>query len=412
MNQRRRTKLKEFNGESFFSLLKSWPKDMALLALGGNGSDQKLIALDFFELDRCEFMAQELDGEYLQGEGSLNTGYVSCLAYDEGQASRSRFFRITKALIFENDSCFLTEEEGDWSLEQSISLEQLFQFLQRDIGQGVSPKWEPKWSRDQYLSAVASCQEDIRNGRYYQINLLQYYRLLNQREDIDWFKLFKRYSGPLAAWFRIKDLELISLSPERFFKVVAHGQGARVISEPIKGTSPVFDDYEENEKSKGFLLASKKDHAELHMIVDLIRNDLNRISRPLSVRVLDPGSLHSFANVHHLIARIEADLKLGVCIEDILQMMAPGGSITGAPKLEVMKAIREYEGCPRDFYMGNICFFDPKTRYFDSSILIRTIVLSQNGKFQFAAGSGLTINSVAESEWEEIQAKSKVVLDK
>ena len=78
--------------------------------------------------------------------------------------------------------------------------------------------------------------------------------------------------------------------------------------------------------------------------------------------------------------------------------------------MEVMGAITEYEGTDRGFYMGNICYFDPHLKYFDSSILIRTVCLNHESQYSFAAGSGLTINSIAESEWGEIQSKASLVI--
>ena len=148
----------------------------------------------------------------------------------------------------------------------------------------------------------------------------------------------------MAAWVRTRDIEIISFSPERFFQIIGQGCHPRIIAEPIKGTSPVLTDTEANEKSKQFLRDSLKDRAELHMIVDLMRNDLNRVAKPFSVTVKDSGSLQSFTNVHHLIARVAADVKVGLTLGDVLEALAPGGSITGAPKKEVMAAIREYEG--------------------------------------------------------------------
>ena len=145
------------------------------------------------------------------------------------------------------------------------------------------------------------------------------------------------------------------------------------------------------------------------MIVDLMRNDLHRVCQPHSVEVTDPGSLHSFRHVHHLIADIGGYLRRDLSLGDILRALCPGGSITGAPKIEVMKAIDSYEPSTSGYFMGNICYFDPVTNYFDSSILIRTVVKLGANPYRFAAGSGLTINSSFSQEWAEIAAKSKVV---
>ena len=355
-------------------------------------------------------MEQNFSGIQENEECSLSTGYIACLAYDDCSQSRSRYFRMTKVLSFTEGRCYLTQEAENSLDGWHCSMAEIQDILTIPPKMGCMAKWSSKWTKKQYLGAVERCQADIRNGRYYQINLLQYYHLENAHEPIDWFQYFQKSSGPLAAWIRVPDLELISFSPERFFRVLAHNKKAKILAQPIKGTSPVYLDECKNEASMAFLKSSEKDQAELHMIVDLMRNDLNRISIPGTVTVSDPGSLHSFSNVHHLIASVEADLHESCNLAELLKALAPGGSITGAPKLEVMGAITEYEGTDRGFYMGNICYFDPHLKYFDSSILIRTVCLNHESQYSFAAGSGLTINSIAESEWGEIQSKASLVI--
>jgi anthranilate/para-aminobenzoate synthase component I len=160
------------------------------------------------------------------------------------------------------------------------------------------------------------------------------------------------------------------------------------------------------------LLSSEKDQAELHMIVDLMRNDLLKICEPGSVLVKDKGSLHSFTTVHHLIARITGLLREPQSFGSILAVLCPGGSITGTPKIEVMRAIYDYESRPRDYFMGNIFCWDLKSQYFDSSILIRTVQKRVGiDHYEFAAGSGLVIGSELLAEMEEISAKARVVVN-
>jgi anthranilate/para-aminobenzoate synthase component I len=146
------------------------------------------------------------------------------------------------------------------------------------------------------------------------------------------------------------------------------------------------------------------------MIIDLMRNDLYRMARPGGVHVVDPGTVHSFANVHHLIGVVEASLRSDLSWGDIARALCPGGSITGAPKREVMLAIREYEQRERGYLMGHLIYVDAQTGRADASILIRTAVRLADGMWEFAAGSGLVIHSQPEEEAAEVQAKARVIL--
>jgi para-aminobenzoate synthetase component 1 len=146
------------------------------------------------------------------------------------------------------------------------------------------------------------------------------------------------------------------------------------------------------------------------MIVDLLRNDLNRVSLADSVRVVCPHRLISHPTVHHLEAEIDARLRPDLTLGDFLDAVCPAGSITGAPKIEVMRAIQEFEGRDRGYFMGHIFYLDDRGR-FDSSILIRTLVRDESGLDEFAAGSGLVVHSDPERERREVEAKCRVVVE-
>jgi para-aminobenzoate synthetase component 1 len=148
------------------------------------------------------------------------------------------------------------------------------------------------------------------------------------------------------------------------------------------------------------------------MIVDLMRNDFFRICGSGNVSVKDPGTVYSFSNVHHLIAALTGRLHKELSLRDCLEKLCPGGSITGAPKKEVMLAISELEKRSRGYFMGNILLFDYKQQKLDSSILIRTVHVKESEDMEFAVGSGIVIASEAESEFSELKAKMRVVSNK
>jgi para-aminobenzoate synthetase component 1 len=259
-----------------------------------------------------------------------------------------------------------------------------------------------------YLALVDRALADIRAGRFYQINLLRYYQVAGL-PDRSWMgRRLAAHGGPHAAFFDVPGLTLASFSPERFVQLLPHPAGAGIEARPIKGTAPRLPDPSADAAAARGLLASRKDLAELHMIVDLMRNDLNRVAVPGSVRVPAAAALVTLPTVHHLEARVTALLAPGLRLGDLVAALCPGGSITGAPKVEVMTAIRAYEGRSRGYFMGNAFYLDDGGG-FDSSILIRTLVRRGDFAYEFAAGSGIVIGSDADTERREIAAKCGVV---
>lgn len=284
----------------------------------------------------------------------------------------------------------------------------------RNFAAGSPIILNPHGSESSYLNRVEKILEDIREGQYYQLNLLRYFTV-NNAPFHTLFPLFQRQSGPMGAWLRLPDLEIASLSPERFvsIKLQDRGDDMTILTEPIKGTSPRGKSLLEDQTNAQSLWHSKKNHAELAMIIDLMRNDLSKIATAGSVKVPDPNpvQLKSFANVHHLVGSIQGSLKKGCALGQVLAALCPGGSITGAPKKAVMEAISQYEGRSRGYFMGHIFWLDEKGQW-DSSILIRTLVRQAKDpldQWEFAAGSGIVIHSDPREESAEIYAKASIL---
>lgn len=406
-------RIKSLNLSDYWKIIESWPDEESLLTLGGQGSTYKMIALDFEPISRSHFMGLSLD--HLT-DPELNSGpifyrYIGCVNFEEftalSSSHRSKFYKIKCAIVFDKGEAWLVYDRSYHRGEDRLKQVTLRKVINRRRSETAS--WVAHESVSDYLQKAQDCIKDIYNGRFYQINLLRYYSL--GAGFLDWFQRFYKFSGPYGCWIRDDQFELVSFSPERFIATSSDHSGIRIVTEPIKGTSAVFDDPSENQKSKERLLSSHKDHAELHMIVDLMRNDLNRVCIPGSVKVEESNKLYSFKHVHHLIAKVSAYVRTPSTLEDLLASVCPGGSITGAPKKEVCLAIREYEGRERGPFMGNIVAFDPDHMRLDSSIMIRT-AYRDHDLFHFAAGSGLTINSNPVDEAAEIGTKAKVVTAK
>ena len=392
--------------DTIWSALDRLRPEQNLLVLGGRGSRHSMVALSWDEVSWDAFLQESPIAPRRSPETSWTTGHLAVASYDDAGAG-SRAFRVKRTLIFDHESqeAVIYEEDGWEHCAQQLDLTRTVPTPAP--AHAPPPRWVSSWTDEDYQSAVRSALEDIRQGRYYQINLLRYWSTQDSIPRSLWLQQLASMGGPFSAFFDLPDLKLVSFSPERFFRLETDAQGTWIESEPIKGTRPVSADPAEDRRQQEALMASTKDAAELNMIVDLLRNDLFRVCQASSVKVLDPGSLHSFSNVHHRIARIRGLLRPGLSMAELLKALCPGGSITGAPKREVMRAIREKESRPRGLFMGNIVYKDAWTGVLDSSILIRTAV--HEDRWEFAAGSGLVIHSDPAEELAEIQTKARVM---
>jgi para-aminobenzoate synthetase component 1 len=257
-------------------------------------------------------------------------------------------------------------------------------------------------------AAIDGIQEQIRQGRFYQLNLLRYFKAALPLSEWDFLQRVLSSREPYRFFLadRSRDMAWASLSPERFCCVEPDPRVGLVISTfPIKGTlkrSPGMDPQQEGLK----LFHSSKDMAELAMIIDLMRHDLSSVCKRGTVKVSNTGQVHSFASVHHLQGQVQGVLNPDLTLWDLIARICPAGSITGAPKKEVQSAIAELEGRARGFHMGNM-FFISDEGWLDSSVLIRTAVgQSAANRWSFAAGSGITLRSGAESELDEMTVKT------
>ncbi len=164
------------------------------------------------------------------------------------------------------------------------------------------------------------------------------------------------------------------------------------------------------------LLSSPKDRAENTMIVDLIRNDLGRISEFGSVYVERLCELEEHPTLFHLVSTVSAKLRKNIKISDLLRATFPCGSITGAPKIRTMEIINRLEPANRGLSMGAIGYFLPRAisagsdSILDLSVAIRTMVIRDDIAI-FNVGGGIVIDSVAEQEYEESMLKAKALLN-
>ncbi len=259
-----------------------------------------------------------------------------------------------------------------------------------------------------YEASVAAVVERIAAGEIFQANIARAWggRLSVGVRPFDLVeRLWTASPAPFAAYLRLPDRAVVSNSPERFVSV----DGAPLLmaeTRPIKGTRPRGPDPASDRALQRELLECEKDRAENLMIVDLMRNDLSRVCRPGGVKVTELFKVETFANVHHLVSTVVGGLCDGKGGLDLLESAFPPGSITGAPKVQAIKVIADYEA-PRGPYCGSMFWagFDGRC---DSSVLIRTAALVEDAegwRWEARAGAGIVADSDPHQERLETEAK-------
>lgn len=270
----------------------------------------------------------------------------------------------------------------------------------------LSHQVKKKIEKDEYIQIIKKLQNHIHRGDCYEINFCQEFFIENiKAEAFDlYLNLNKISPNPFSGFYRLDDKWLVCASPERFL----HKKGTRIISQPIKGTLP-RNKFTETEFERLTLLNSSKDRAENVMVVDLVRNDLSKICVEGSVKADELFGIYSFPQVHQMISTISGQVKEEANFAAIINATFPMGSMTGAPKINVLEMINRYEKSKRGIFSGALGYISPEFD-FDFNVVIRSMVYNQSTKYlSWQTGSGITFYSDAEKEWEECMVKGKAI---
>ncbi len=257
--------------------------------------------------------------------------------------------------------------------------------------------------RAQYLADIERSQAELAAGESYEVCLTDQ---ISTDASPDPFALYRRLRrsnpAPFAAFLRFGDTAIVSSSPERFLSV---GRDGAVQARPIKGTISRAEDPAEDAARRAELAADEKTRAEHLMIVDLLRNDLGRVSEVDSVGVPDLMVVEPYATVHQVVSTVTGQLEAGRSAVECVRNCFPGGSMTGAPKERTMEIIDELEDEARGVYSGAIGYFGVDGAV-DLSIVIRTIVI-RSGRTTIGAGGAIVMQSDPEEEFDEILLKAR-----
>ncbi len=265
---------------------------------------------------------------------------------------------------------------------------------------------EPRagWDLPAYRQRFERLHQHLRRGDCYQANLTM--------------PVFARWSGdPLAAFWSLIERQpvkygafvaldgplLLSRSPELFFRVDADGW---IETHPMKGTAPRGANPAEDAAIIQAMRDDEKSQAENRMIVDLLRNDISRVTEVGSLDVPRLFDIETYPTVHQMVSRVRAKLLPGIGIADIFAALFPCGSVTGAPKMRAMEILHALEAGPRDAYCGAIGFVAP-SGVMRFNVAIRTISLFPDGRAIFNVGGGIVFDSKTEAEYDECLLKAR-----
>ena len=267
-------------------------------------------------------------------------------------------------------------------------------------------QWQASVSRQQHEQAIDTIRTLISTGDTYQVNytLRLHAAALEDPESL-FLRMIRANKPKHGAYLDCDRFVVCSASPELFFRL----DGERITSRPMKGTAGRGLTYSHDIEMAQVLSNSKKDRAENVMIVDMVRNDLSRVSRVGSVQVPRLFELERYPTLWQMTSTVTADTDASVC--DILKALFPPASITGAPKVRTAEILAELESSPRGIYTGCIGYIAPGRRA-QFNVAIRTAVVSRSrGTVEYGVGSGIVWDSRSHTEYDECLLKARIVTE-
>ena len=265
-------------------------------------------------------------------------------------------------------------------------------------------------SPEQYLGLVGRAREAIAAGDVYQLCLTNRLTLECSQEPLAVFlRLREQSPSPYSAYVKISGKTLVCSSPEQFLGLT---EGGIATTRPIKGTRPRAGDPDTDAEIAAELAGNLKERAENLMIVDLMRNDLARVSVPETVAVTGLFEVEPYATVHQLVSTVTSQIRSDVTLGQLIEAVFPGGSMTGAPKVRACQLIAEFEGVQRGLYSGAVGWIgeDGGNLFgLDLAMVIRSLVF-EGETVTIGVGGGITIDSDPTAELAETELKAKALL--
>jgi anthranilate synthase component 1 len=256
----------------------------------------------------------------------------------------------------------------------------------------------------EFIAAVAGAKAHIKAGDIYQIVLSVRF---SGQTDLDPFQTYRGLRllnpSPYMYFFEVGSLRVAGSSPEALVRLAGRTASLR----PIAGTRPRGQTPEHDLALEHELLADPKENAEHVMLVDLARNDLGRVASSGSVHVDPYRKIERYSHVMHIVSGVQGLVAADRDAFDLFAAAFPAGTLVGAPKVRAMQLIAELEPTARGLYGGTVGYF-AKNGNMDQAITIRTMVFDGE-EYSFQAGAGIVSDSVPETEYQEVLAKSAIL---
>jgi para-aminobenzoate synthetase component I len=297
-----------------------------------------------------------------------------------------------------------SEDPVKW-LEHIASNQKSVPTHEKTVNRGYD-NFKPNMTKDEYITSIEKIRGYITSGDVYQVNFAQRFESEFTGDPFELFRnCFIENPSSFFAYINAGGHQIISTSPERFI----HRDNMEIETRPVKGTRPRGKSTAEDQAFKNELINSKKDEAELSMIVDLLRNDLGKVCESGSIHIAEHKRMEEYQNVFHMVSIIKGRLESRYDSIDLIRATFPGGSITGCPKIRAMEIIDELEPNRRHVYTGSIGYLSFHDTM-DLSIAIRTAVI-YNKKMFFSVGGGIVYDSNPSEEYDETLHKGKTFLN-
>jgi len=256
-----------------------------------------------------------------------------------------------------------------------------------------------------YIHDLKYIKNNLKKGDTYQVNHTFKLKFKVQGDPLSLYMNLRKYQKTnYGAFIQTEKLKILSLSPELFFKI----DNNTITCKPMKGTIKRGLNKKEDNIYKNDLLKNNKTIAENLMIVDLIRNDLGKISNHIKVSKL--FQIETYPTLHQMTSEINAKLNSNLNTRKIMKAIFPCGSITGAPKIRTMEIINQLEKEKRGIYTGAIGYISPEHKYC-FNVPIRTLVIEKDNGI-LGIGGGIIFDSNENSEYKEAILKSRFITDK
>ena len=388
------------------------------------GPDAEVVVRDvpsdvFAELD--ELLTARVGAAPAELDGLFGGGYVGYFGYElkaltggaaahESPAPDSLWIWANRFIVIDHDNeltyLVAVDEDGtgeDW-LDRAEEAAADWWMGGIDVPAVARLDLEVHLEQDRatYLAGIAACMAALEAGETYEVCLTNRVRLPAVPDPFEFFRWQRATNpAPYAAFLKYGDIAVASSSPERFLTVDADGWAE---CRPIKGTAPREADPDQDQLAAKALAEDEKTRAENLMIVDLIRNDLGRVSEPGTVHVPQLMEVESYRTVHQLVTTVRGRLRTGVSAVDAVRACFPPGSMTGAPKIRTMEILDELESSARGVYSGALGYLTVDGRA-DLSVVIRTAVLTPD-ETVIGAGGAIVLDSDPVAEYDEMVLKA------